>query len=271
VGEPVFLTLALTNLSEKNIFEVQGYLHPANDFEIQVARSSEIPKRFTAGLREDVLVPGVTFRLRPREVSTLRWPLCYEPDHPNGFLFDPQGQYSIACQVRVAINQTPRILTLPELQLNIQEPTAEEMKAQNLILRPECAEDLQRLQAHDKTVNIWREIIERFPKSLWAPYAKVLLVRQALDSGKSDYGEAAKWLEELVRDPADFPLCDDVFYLSATYQDRLGRPLEALRWLYRIQREYPLSPYIHASNRLFRKYIYQAGWEQRYSPWYVRE
>jgi tetratricopeptide (TPR) repeat protein len=271
LGEPVFLKLVLANWSQKNTFELQGYLHPANDFEIKVARSRELPRRFMGGAKKDVLFPGATFVLRPREVNAMRWTLCYEPDHPSGFLFSQAGLYTIACQARVTINQTPRVLTLPEFQIEIKEPTAEQKRAVDRIMRPDCADDLQRMQAKDETAKIWQEMTDEFPKSPWAPYAKLLLARRALESGKSDYAAMFKQFEAIARAHPDFVLLDDVYYFCASCQDRLGQPFEALRWLYRIQREFPVSPYVQASNRLFRKYIYSAGWEQRYAPWYLRE
>jgi len=271
VGEPVFLTLLLANWSQKSTFELQGYLHLANDFEVMVARSRELPKRFTAGLPTDAFAPGPTYVLRPREWNTLRRSLCYEPEHPSGFLFDQPGRYTIACKANAAVNYSPRVLTFPEIQIEIKEPVAGDLKALELIRRPDCAESLQELQIQGESAKIWQDLVARFPDSLWVPYAKLLLARQALEGEQSDYNEVAKQFEAILSDSVDFPLRNDLCYYCAMCQDRLGRPLETLRWLYRIQREYPLSPNIHASDRLFRKYIYQPGWEQRYAPWYLRE
>ena len=271
VGEPVFLHLVLANWSLKGKFELQGYLHPANDFEIKVSRLNEIPKRFTAGAKKDVLFPGQTFVLRPRELCSLRWALCYEPDNPSGFLFDQPGLYRIACQARMAINRTPRDLNLPEFQIEIKPPTAEQKAVTGLMMRPDCAADLQDMAATEETTRTWQEVLEKFPRSLWAPYARLLLAKLEAETGRSDYAVLAQQIETLPRDYPDFPALDDVYYLCATCQDRLGRPREALRWLYRIEREIPLSPYAQPNNRLFRKYIYPAGWEDRYAPWYLRE
>jgi hypothetical protein len=82
---------------------------------------------------------------------------------------------------------------------------------------------------------------------------------------------AAAHLGGILRDYLDFPLLDDVCYLCAICQDRQGKPLDALRWLFRLEREFPTSSYIQPALRLFQKYIYQDGWERRYSPWYLRE
>ncbi|MBM3335470.1 hypothetical protein FJY63_12490, partial [Candidatus Sumerlaeota bacterium] len=62
------------------------------------------------------------------------------------------------------------------------------------------------------------------------------------------------------------------YYLCAERQDAAGQPLEALRWLHRIEREFPSSAYIHPRSRLFRKYLYHSSeWENLYVPWYLKE
>jgi hypothetical protein len=271
LGEPVFFYLILANWSEKNTFEVQGYLHPANDLEIKATRLGEMPKRFTGGAIKDVLFPGLTLTLQPRELSPLRWPLVYHPDNPSGFFFDQPGFYTISCQARLNINRTPRVLTLPEFQCQVREPSAEQKAIVDRILRPDCAVGLQRSQVDVESAKIWQDVATRFPNSLWAPYARVLLARRPLEAGKSDYSVLLEQYEAILRNYPDFPLLDELCYLCAGCEDRLGRPLETLRWLYRIQREFPISPYLQPGNRLFRKYLYQTGWEDRYAPWYLRE
>ncbi|KPL09012.1 hypothetical protein AMJ85_07350 [candidate division BRC1 bacterium SM23_51] len=270
LGEPVLVKLVFANWSHEDTFELQGYWHPANDFEILVARSGEIPERYTAGIK-DILVPATTYLLPPLSLRTRRWLLCHEPERENGFLLDQPGLYTIACQARVAINRTPRVLKLDEIRVQIKEPTAEQEQVLKLILRPECAKDLQEVRARDETAQIWEDLAQRFPKSLWAPYAKLLLARRALDTATGDFTALAEQFEAIARDYPDFPLRDDVYYACALSWDRMGKPLEALRWLQRIEREFPTSPHMHASSRLFGKYIYREGWERIYSPWYLAE
>ncbi|MCX8037361.1 MAG: hypothetical protein N3D11_10030 [Candidatus Sumerlaeia bacterium] len=271
LGEPVYLKLVFANWSQTSRFEIQGFLHPANDLEIQVARVGELPARYTGGFKKDALIPGLTVHVRPRQVAALRWTLCWDPDHDTGFLFEQPGKYVLTCRARMTINQTPRDLVFDRMELEVLPPTAEQKNALALVFTPECAEALHKLQIRPEALKTWQEAAERFPKTVWGPYAKMLVARHALDSGSRDFMPVAKQIEALISDYPDFPLREDAYYLMASCQDRMGRPIEALQWLYRLQREYPASAYIQEGMRLFRKYIYSDGWEERYSPWFLRE
>lgn len=270
IGEPVFLKLIFANWSKGSLFEIEGYLHPANDFEITIARPRELPVRYTGGVRKDVLYPLTRLRLRPREMSALRWTLCLEPDHPSGFLFEQPGEYTINCQVRTLVNQVPLVMPFPPLQITIKPATGEEQKALDVMLRPEIAEDLRRLQVRDETVKIWEDAAKRYSKSFWASYARMFLARRQMEGPPESAAAAAAQFEGILRDYPDFPLADDVYYLCASCQERQGKPIDTLRWLFRLEREFPTSSYIQPAG-LFRRYIYQEGWERRYSPWYLRE
>jgi hypothetical protein len=165
----------------------------------------------------------------------------------------------------------PLVMPFPPFQITIKPPTGEQKRVLDLIQRLEIAEDLQKLQVRDETVKTWEDVAKRFPKSLWAPYAQMFLARRLMDSPPGNAAAAAAQLGGILRDYLDFPLLDDVCYLCAICQDRQGKPLDALRWLFRLEREFPTSSYIQPALRLFQKYIYQDGWERRYSPWYLRE
>jgi len=271
LGEPVYLRLVLANWSTGTIFALQGYLHPTNDLEVRVARAGELPKKYTGGLRREAFLPGMNVILRPRELTALRWLMCYEPDNKNGYLFTQPGTYVISCKARLTVNQTPRDLTFDNIEIQVVETTVEQQKVLSLILKPAFAADLQSFVARKETAKVWQEVAERFPKSLWAPYARMLLARHRMEENPLDSPAAFEQLQTVVRDYPDFYALDDVYYLCATAQDRLGRPLEALQWLNRLVREYPASSYIQPTNRLFHKYVYQDDWERRYTAWYLRE
>jgi len=270
LGEPVFLRIVLANWSFGDKFELTGYWHPANDLEIKVARAGEMPERFTAGV-ENVLIPALTYILRPRTMRTHRIPLCFEPKNQSGFLFDKPGTYRISCKMRLLINSNERVLTFPELRIAIRQPTPEQRRVLDLLMNPECASDLQTGRVGDKTFDAWEAVADQYPKSLWAPYAKLLLAQRDLDKPRQDYRALEARLEQMLRDYPDFPLRDDIYYGIAACQDRLGHPLEVLDWLYRMQREFPASHHIRSGSPLFKKYIYRKGWEDTYAPWYLRE
>lgn len=269
LGEPVFLWVVFANKSYVDKFEVEGYLHPANDFEIKIARAGQMPERFTAGFQG--IAPALTFKVLPRQIYAERWMLCYEPKHPSGFMFDKPGDYTITCKMRLMINKTSRIVTFPKIEITVVEAPASEKEALGLLMRPECAEDLQRKRARDETAALWQELVRRFPDSVWAPYGRLLLAWHAWDKAEGDYGRVAEQFETLSRGNVRFPLMDYVYYGYAACQDRLGRPLEALRWLYKLQRTFPVSPYFRAGSPLFKKYIYRQGWQTERNPWYLCE
>ena len=273
IGEPVFLHLVLANWSQTAKFAVQGSLHPANNLEINVARSRELPIRYYGGGNREKLYPGITFQVPPRQLGILRTPLCYEPDHGSGFLFDQTGVYTISVQARLRVNDAERVLTLPPIQITVKEPTASQAKVLELVMRPENAEDLQNLEAQDATADLWQQVADQFPDSLWAPYARLLLAERLLEaSTAADFGALFQQLEAALRTYPRFPLRSDLYYCCARCQDRLGRPVEVLRWLYRLQREFPVGFYAQANTRMYRKYVTRVETPaQVYSPWYLTE
>lgn len=271
LGEPVLLNLVLSNWSYKSVFRIQAYLHPANDLEVMVARGGQLPVRYRGGLRKEGIVPGVTVLLRPRELTAFRWTLCFDPDGLNGFLFSAAGHYTITCKARLTINQVVRIVSFPPIELDIVEPIGPYKEAVDTILHPPFAEDIQKMQARAETVAVWRDIEDRYVRSVWAPYARFLADRYDMEKVTTASVQVQNDLEVILKEYPDFPMRQDVLYACALIQDRQGKPMEALRWLTRIQREYPASPYLQAGSRLVHKYIYQEGWENRYAPWYLRE
>jgi len=271
LGEPVFLRLVFANWSRDVSYNLQGYMHPANDLEIRVARARELPRRYTGSLKKEALVPAMNVDLRPRQIHALRVSLGYEPANKSGFLFDQPGIYTISCRARMTVNQVPKDLVLPDIQMVVVAPTEEQQKALDLVMNPGCASDIQNVQARKETEKTWQDVAERFPKSPWAPYARMFLARQALENSTSDLAKVLEQLQAIARDYPNFYLLDDIYYMCATAQDRMARPREALSWLYRIQRECPDSAYIQPISRLFHKYIYPDGWERRYAAGYLRE
>lgn len=276
-GEPVFLRLILANRSTANTFEVQGRLHPANDFVIRVALAGGMAERYRGGEEGGVYHPSTTILLPPREVGVQRWTLCYEPTKESGFLFEQAGRYTIECSAReLMINGSRQSLTFSKtpIRIAIQEPTGAQKTAFDLIAGagPKCAEDLQILQdgrVRSDTVALWEQLEKEHPKSLWAPYAQALLAWREWETGERDSTAVARRLAAILDNYPDFPLRDTLYYATAACHHRLGQPVQALDWLYRLQREFPTSHYMRSS--LFRKYLYPDGWERSYSPWYLRQ
>jgi hypothetical protein len=260
----------LANAGNQGTFELRSDWHPANSFEIQVARRGELPLRFTAGV-SDVLALEMTHKLRPREVHSLRWTLCYEPRNSSGFLFEKAGVYSIDCKAQVRVNDKMQVLNLPPIEIRIVEPGPKEGEVAELVLRSECAADLQAGEASDDTAHLWQTVVDRFPASRWAPFARLLLAQRDWVAGPADTKALLERYKALVEEYPTWPLRDTAYYGCAQCADRLGQPIEALDWLYELQRTDPTSSYIFEGNRLFHKYIYTKGWEGRYTPWYLRE
>jgi hypothetical protein len=270
IGEPVYLRALLANAAQQGTFEIRSDWHPANSFEIQVARRGELPIRFTAGV-SDVLALDIAHKVRPREIHSLRWTLCYEPRNPSGFLFEKPGVYTIDCKAQVRVNDNMRLLNLPPIEIRIVEPAPEESEVAELVLRPECAADLQAGEASDGAAHIWQTVVDRFPRSRWMPFARLLLAERELSRRLVAPEALLERYKALATEYPQWPLRDTAYYGCAQCADRSGQPVEALRWLYELQRKDPTSSYIFEGNRLFAKYVYTKGWEGRYTPWYLRE
>jgi hypothetical protein len=268
LGEPVFLQLVLSNLTTDKVFEIYGHLHPANDLEVKIWRSGGIPRRYTMGL-SDVIFPGISYTLTPRSLHGHRWMLCHERENASGFLFDRPGMYNISVRAQLTVNGLPQ--TVPfKMQIRVVEPPPAQKPAFDLIWNPQCAQDLQASKADASTLAIWEKLGRVHSRSVWAPYAAMLLSRAEWESEETDYEDVASRLTSLARSYPDFPMRDDVYYAAAGCEDRLGRPVQALRWLLRMMREYPKTPNADASKVLFRKYLAREGTEGRFTPWYLK-
>jgi hypothetical protein len=273
VGEPVYLNLVLANWSPRHKFTVQAYWHPANDFEIMVTRAGDLPRRFTAGVKEKLL-PAATFELEPRDVIVQRWLLCYHPDNPTGFLFDQPGRYTIQAKIQTMVDQTPQLLSFEKQTIDVvQSPELGELT--RLILRPDCAENLQMGRAGKETVAVWEEVARRFPKQIWAVYARMLVAWYKWQQPHADYNalaaEFAAIESEALGSLVEADLLDDVIYGRVASLDHAGRPAEALTQLQRIQRDFPLSSYLREGNPMYQKYIERPARGGKYFPWFLKE
>ncbi|MBM3333143.1 hypothetical protein FJY63_00615, partial [Candidatus Sumerlaeota bacterium] len=214
LGEPVFLKLVVANWSPKHRFDIEGHLHPSNDMQIEVARVGELPKRYFGIGKKDVLLPQVSLPLPRGQMASLRWLLCHDPDKKNGFLFDQPGHYTISSQARMTINKMTVTLTLPPpggppIEIVVTSPTLSEKPVLDQMMRPECAQDLHRMRAGESTVKVWEDIAQRYPQSVWAPYAKLMLLRRDAESASSKPEAVMAQLEAIVKDYPDFPMRDD--------------------------------------------------------------
>jgi hypothetical protein len=270
LGEPVYLRLVFANASRDQSYELQGNFHPANDFEILVARQGELPRRYTMGV-ENQLFPAVVYDLQPLDLVAQRWTLVYEPSSPNGFLFREPGRYVIQPKVRVTVDGQPQNLNFASIAVEITEPDAQQREVLGLILNPDCAEDLQRLQAGEKTAATWRQVIQRFPDSLWAPYGHLLRAWQELEKGDREAEQVAAELQATIKRYPDFLLLDEVYYAVAVAYDRAGDSVKSLEWLNNLMRKFPMSRRIREGDAVFQKYIYRREDPSRYTPWYISE
>lgn len=270
LGEPVFLQVVLANASKEDQFEVSANWHPANDFDIEIARAGGLPRRFTAGVKGELRL-AATYKIRPETLIAQRWTICVDPDHPTGFFFDQPGVYTIRCRVRIAVNNYPTDLNLGSHTIKVLEPTPEQEEIVKLIMRPECAWDLQKGRASDETAPIWKKVATEYPDSVWGPFADLLLAWHRWDSGADDYEKVADQFQSLIEKHPNFVLLDTIYYGVAASYDRAGDNLKALDWLNRLQLRFPMSRHIREGDPLFQRYIYRKEWESRYAPWYLKE
>ena len=275
LGEPVFLRAVVANRSPAHTFRLQGRWRAADDFEIRVARARGMPARYLGG--EESGRPATTMLLPPREVRVHRWTLCYEPANESGYLFDQPGEYTIECSARgFLVNNTLQDLRFSQapIRIEVREQTPEQKRVFARIAKPEFAEDLQNIQdgrVRSDTATVWEQLVRADPDSLWAPYGRMLLAWREWQTGERDSKAVVQRLQAILDEYPDFPLRDTVYYATAAGNDRLGEPLQALEWLWRLRREYPTSPHLRVDNVLFRKYLYRDGWEGAYVPWYLRQ
>jgi len=273
LGEPVYLYVILANWSRTETFSMSGAWHPANDLEITITPPKDLPRRFTAGAQGKMFPTSVT-KIGPRDMTVYRVPLVYEPATASGFAFDQPGRYTITTRMTLMVNDVPQTAGFPKVELTILPASPKVHEALDLFMRPECAEDLQRGYARAETAATWQELIERYPGSGWAPHAKILLAWRAWRDSAEDYTAIAKRFEAILAEHRAFltraSFADEAYYGCVSALDRAGKPLEALEWIRRLQREFPNSHYIRGGSALLQKYIQKQD-DNLYAPWFLSE
>jgi tetratricopeptide (TPR) repeat protein len=275
LGEPILLSLIVKNPSDK-LYQFSSELTPVSDFEINIIKPQELPKRYLATMKPGIY-PQVVYEMHPGDRKKVDYTILYDEDSENGLLFAKPQQAKISCKLAYNIDDVhPFRYYFPNIDIEIAAPTGEDEAAFKLLAQKSVIFDLHRGLATDQTKPVLRELLEKYPHSTYAPFALYALAggEILLQNATQSYEEAIKLYKRMITEYPSFPLMDYVYYRIAGCYDKMGKEQnndaykeEANKWLIKIWNEFPQSSRIRKNDPLFKEYIFDKQKEPNPLTW----
>jgi hypothetical protein len=259
-GEPIFLSIKVTNISKEKL-EFASVLSPTSDVEIQIYRPERFPWRYK-GIFKIALFPRTVYKIKPGETRTIRYNLIYDEKSTDGFLSADAGEITFVVRMMYTINDKIRkIVAFPPVTINVEDESGDNAEAFSMLRDEEIAKTLTKGIADEGQLDVFKNVAEKLPDSLFAQYALYTISGYKMDQFRKDEPTTSpavlEPLDTLVKKYPDFPLMDYVYYRYAVYYHLLEQPDEVRHWLAKLYYTFPESPKIRRGDPLFKEYYYK--------------
>jgi tetratricopeptide (TPR) repeat protein len=264
VGEPIYLWLVIKNTSGK-FQQFSSELSYVSDFELNVIKPEELPKRYIATMKPG-LYPQVVYEMWPGDQKKVDYTILYDDGAQNGLLFDKPQRAKLSCKLAYNIADVyPHRFYFPNIDIEIVAPSGEDAEALKLLLQKNIIFDLHRGFATEQTKPVLQELLQKYPKSTYAALALYTLAGGEIlpQNPTQNYEKAIELYKKVISDYPNFPPMDYVYYRIAGCYDKIAKEKDksALsddtnRWLIKIWNEFPQSSRIRKNDPLFKEYIF---------------
>lgn len=254
VGEPLFLQLELTNVSEqqKNFMTRLAY---TGDLRIEVNLPNKLPIEYL-GIHEHGFPPYFTFKIPPGKTDRVDSVILYHSDSPKGLLFSYPLKATIRVTLDGIIDRDPVTYRFKPWQITVKNPDQKNARVLNLIREKKIIEQIHRGVANDETRPRLLEIWKQYPDSVYSPYI-LFAVASGLAAGQEEksLNEAINYYEKYLEKYPGALYEDDAVYKIGYCYDKLEETGKAQKWFVRLYNSYPKSSRLNNQDPVIRKYI----------------
>lgn len=273
VGEPIALKIRITNVglpANAPVFSSKLQLAEGNDIDVYLQPPGEAEVRLE-GAVEPGIYSGTAIEVPPGRTVEHQIRLVYDNTHPNGYLFNAPGDYTIRVALRFSVSNAPdpRRLFVTG-QIKVRAPEAEAADAFKQINDPKSAKALQLgIIPDDDLLHKFTEIGDKYPKTVYGKScARAAALHLAYKKGvkvRTILPILLKY-ESTYRQESD---TDQIAYTIAASYHVLGEHQTARDWIYYMIDQFPNSSYLRKQDPMYKYYFLDPA-EQVFSfPWYL--
>ncbi len=268
VGEPLFIIFKVTNKTPREQ-EFRTRLSPHGDIRVVITHPERLPLDYKAHFPTS-FAPYYVFKIPPGRTERFYFTLLYEEQASGGILFDRPGEFVIQTSMSGMIqNQTEQYRFGP-FKVVVTAPEADDARALELLGRKELILGIHKGFCAPSDRPALDQILQRFPRSTYAPYILNAIAGGILTEGKDDPEAIREAIGLYTRYVKEYPgtvFEDDAVYKVGQCHDMLGEGDEARRWFIRLFNNYPDSNRLNYSDYLIKKYILITPKPHPYNQW----